>query len=640
MTRTTTAANGGTTAYADGAEVSHKTSFWALTIGSIGVVYGDIGTSPLYALRESVLAAAGPGRTVDEPVVLGILSLIIWALFIVVTAKYVIILLRADNNGEGGTLALMALASRAMRGSGGVILLGIISGALFYGDAIITPALSVLSAVEGVKVATPAFDDVIVPITVLILVALFSVQARGTAKVAAFFGPITLVWFAAIAAGGVWHIAQNPTVLYGFNPWYGISFLIHHGIIALFTLGAVFLVVTGSEALYADLGHFGRGPIRFAWLTIVLPALTLNYLGQGALVLADPKSIENPFFLMFPQWALLPMVVLATVATVIASQAVITGAYSLTQQAIQLGLLPRLEIRHTSEALFGQIYMPRVNTLLLIGVLFLVALFRSSGALASAYGIAVTGTMVVTALMAFAVIWRVWHWPVYAAAALMLPFLFIDLTFLSANMLKVIEGGWVPLLLGGVVMTLMYTWRRGTRLLLMKTRRQEMPLDSLVAKLEKKPPQRVPGTAVFLTSDPDFAPTALLHSLKHYKVLHEHNVILTIETADTPRVDKAERVRIEPVGQTFSRVVLRFGFMETPNVPKALAIARKLGWQFDIMSTSFFLSRRSLKPAAKSDMPRWQDRLFIGLTRLANDATDYFQIPTGRVVEVGTQVAL
>jgi KUP system potassium uptake protein len=498
----------------------------------------------------------------------------------------------------------------------------------------------VLSAVEGLKIATPAFDAYVVPITVVILIALFWVQSHGTARVATFFGPLMMVWFAAIAAGGLWHIGQHPAVLFAFNPWHGISFLIHHGIVAFFTLGAVFLVVTGAEALYADLGHFGRSPIRLAWLVIVLPALLLNYLGQGALVLAEPKALENPFFLLFPQWALLPMVVLATIATVIASQAVITGAYSLTRQAIQLGLLPRLEIRHTSEALAGQIFMPRVNALLLLGVLLLVALFRSSSALASAYGIAVTGTMVVTALMAFVVIWRVWQWPVWGAALLIAPFLFVDLTFLTANMLKIVEGGWMPLALGALVMVLMYTWRRGSRLLVQKTRKQEIPLAGLVASLEKKMPHVVPGTAVFLTSDPEFAPTALLHSLKHYKVLHEKNVILTIESADTPTVDSAERVRIEPVGETFSRVVLRFGFMETPNVPKALAIARKLGWQFDIMSTSFFLSRRALKPAAKSGMPRWQDRLFIALTRSANDATSYFQIPTGRVVEVGTQVTI
>jgi KUP system potassium uptake protein len=641
MSHSMTAGNGGSVAVPEGGEATAKTGFWPLTLGSIGVVYGDIGTSPLYAMRESVLAAAGPGNQPSQAMVLGILSLIIWALLFIVTAKYVVILLRADNNGEGGTLALMALASRALGGASGIVIfLGIISGALFYGDAIITPALSVLSAVEGLKVATPALDPYVVPITVVVLLALFWVQSRGTAKVAAFFGPIMLVWFAAIAAAGLWHIAENLAVLRAFNPWYGVSFLLHHGIVGFFTLGAVFLVVTGCEALYADLGHFGRGPIRFAWLTVVLPALTINYLGQGALVLSHPGAIENPFFLLFPNWALLPMVLLATVATVIASQAVISGAYSLTRQAIQLGLLPRFEIRHTSEALVGQIYMPRVNTLLLIGVLLLVGLFRSSTALASAYGIAVTGTMVVTAMMAFIVIWRVWRWPVLGAAALMAPFLFVDLTFLSANMLKIVEGGWVPLALGILIIVVMYTWRRGSRMLFEKTRHQEMPLESLVANLEKKPPIRVPGTAVFLTSDPASAPTALLHSLKHYKVLHEKNVILTVETADTPRVDPAERVRIEPVGKTFSRVVLRFGFMETPNVPKALAIARKLGWQFDIMSTSFFLSRRLLKPAAKSVMPRWQDRLFIGLTRAANDATDYFQIPTGRVVEVGTQVTI
>ena len=641
MSHSNVVGNGGAASPQEVGEAPAQAGFWTLAIGSIGVVYGDIGTSPLYALRESVLAATSDGRTASQPIVLGILSLIIWALLFVVTAKYVLILLRADNKGEGGTLALMALASRALgRASGVVILLGVISGALFYGDAIITPALSVLSAVEGLKVVAPAFTDYVVPITVVILIVLFWVQSRGTASVATFFGPVMLVWFAAITLGGLWHIGQQPAVLYAFNPWHGISFLLHHGIIAFFTLGAVFLVVTGAEALYADLGHFGRTPIRAAWLTVVLPALVINYLGQGALVLHNPKAIDNPFFLLFPDWALLPMVGLATLATVIASQAVITGAYSLTQQAIQLGLLPRFEIRHTSGELAGQIYMPRVTALLLVGVLLLVALFRSSSALASAYGIAVTGTMVVTAMMAIVVIWRVWRWPLFAAAALIAPFLIVDLTFLTANMLKIIEGGWIPLVLGAVVMVIMYTWRRGTRLLIQKTRKQEIPLKSLVGNLEKKMPHTVPGTAVFFTSDPEFAPTALLHSLKHYKVLHEKNVILTIETADTPTVDLADRVRIEPVGETFSRVVLRFGFMETPNVPKALAIARKLGWQFDIMSTSFFLSRRALKPSPQSGMPRWQDRLFIALSRSANDATSYFQIPTGRVVEVGTQVTI
>jgi KUP system potassium uptake protein len=627
-----------------GSAEARATGFWSLVLGSIGVVYGDIGTSPLYALRESVLAAGGTANGVGRDIVLGVLSLMLWALIIIVTLKYVLILLRADNNGEGGTLTLMALASRGVgqvgRAAGVVALLGIASAGLFYGDALITPALSVLSAVEGLKIATPTFDEYVVPITVVILVGLFAMQSRGTAKVGALFGPVTTIWFLAIASVGIWQIARDPSILLAFNPLYGIEFLAHHGVVGLFTLGAVFLTVTGAEALYADLGHFGRRPIQAAWLVLVLPSLVANYLGQGVLVSADPKTIENPFFLLYPAWALIPMVVLATAATVIASQAVITGAYSLTSQAIQLGLLPRLEVRHTSAQQAGQIYMPRVNALLLLGVLLLVMLFRSSSAMASAYGIAVSGTMVVTGMMAFIVIWRRWGWSPLATAALILPFLIVDLTFLSANMLKVVEGGWVPLALGGLVMMLMYTWRRGTRILFAKTRRLETPLDDLVRILEKKPPQRVPGTAVFLTSDPKSAPTALLHSLKHYKVLHEQNVILSVETTHTPRVDSDKRVRIEPVGSTFLRVLLRFGYMETPNIPRALAIARKLGWQFDIMSTSFFLSRRSLRPATHSGMPRWQDRLFISLARSANDATDYFQIPTDRVVEVGTQVTV
>jgi KUP system potassium uptake protein len=617
-------------------------SFWKLTIGCIGVVYGDIGTSPLYAFRESILAAVGHHHAPDAPAVLGILSLIIWALFLVVTAKYIAVLLRADNHGEGGTLALMALANKATGGhTTPIILLGIVSGALFYGDAMITPALSVLSAVEGLKIVAPAFTAYVVPLTALILIGLFTVQSHGTARVAAFFGPITLVWFAAIAGAGLWHIAGNWSVLRAFNPVYGISFLTSHGMIGLATLGAVFLVVTGTEALYADLGHFGRGPIRWAWLTVVLPALVINYLGQGALVLADPSAIENPFYLLYPGWAQLPMVLLATAATVIASQAVITGAYSLTQQAIQLGLLPRLEIRHTSGTLYGQIYMPRVNTLLLFGVLLLVALFRSSDALASAYGIAVTGTMVVTTLMASVVIWKVWKWSWIATAALIIPFLLIDLSFLTANLLKVLDGGWMPLGLGAVLMTIMYTWRRGTGVLYRKTRRTETPIASLLSSLQRRPPHEVPGTAVFLTGDPTSAPTALLHSLKHYKVLHERNVILTVEISHLPTVPDSERVVMEPLGPAFSRVLIKYGFMQQPNLPHALALARKLGWQFDIMSTSFFLSRRTLKPASgASEMPRWQEHLFIGLARSANDATDYFQLPTGRVVEVGTQVAV
>ena len=628
------------TAYGPGLETSHP-KFFGLMLGCIGVVYGDIGTSPLYALRESVLAAVGPTAPAGEEVILGILSLIILALILIVTMKYVMILLRADNNGEGGTLALMALARRALGGNGyTIMLLGMISAALFYGDAMITPALSVLSAVEGLEVITPALARYVVPLSVVILFALFAVQSHGTARVAVYFGPITLMWFAVLALGGAWHVAQNPSVLAAFNPLHGVSFLLSHGIIGLLTLGAVFLVVTGAEALYADLGHFGRGPIRTAWLTVCLPALTINYLGQGALLLGDSRAITNPFFLLYPDWARAPMIALATAATVIASQAVISGAYSLTAQAIQLGLLPRFEIRHTSESQFGQIYIPRVNILLLIGVLLLVVQFRSSGALASAYGIAVTGTMVVTAIMAFIVIWKYWRWPVWGAAALMAPFLLIDLVFLGANLLKVFQGGWVPLMIGAMMMTLMLTWVKGAHILAAKTRRLETPIDDLIDALEKRQPHKVAGTAVFLTADPDSAPTALLHSLKHYKVLHEQNVVLTLITESTPRVAPAERVTVAPLGKIFTRVLVRFGFMETPNIPKALGLARKQGLTFDIMSTSFFLSRRAVRPDTKSGMSVWQDRLFIILAKNADDASSYFGLPTDRVVEIGTQITV
>jgi KUP system potassium uptake protein len=623
-------------------ETRPKAGFWALVLGCMGIVYGDIGTSPLYAVRESVTAAiGGASGTVTPEVVLGVLSLIFWSLIVVVTLKYVFLLLRADNNGEGGTLALMALTRRALgRHSTFVLVLGVAGAGLFYGDAMITPALSVLSAIEGLKIATPTFEPYIVPLTVLILVALFAMQSRGTAAVSIFFGPICALWFLALAVAGIAHIAGNPAVLLALNPWYGLHFLLTHSFIGLITLGLVFLAVTGSEAIYADLGHFGRRPIQFAWVAFVLPALVINYFGQGALLLASPTALENPFFLLYPNWALYPMVALATAATVIASQAVITGAYSITSQAIQLGLLPRMEIRHTSAALYGQIYMPRVNWLLLAGVLLLVILFRSSSGLATAYGIAVTGTMVVTTTMAFVVVWKLWGWGPWAAAALIVPFLAVDLTFFGANVLKIYEGGWITVLVGTLIMAAIWTWRRGSGFLFEKTRKLETPLEGLVANLEKRPPHVVPGTAVFLTSDPDFAPTALLHSLKHYKVLHEHNVILTVVTADTPRVAEDDRVTMVPMSERFSRVMLKFGYMEQPNVPKALAIARRLGWTFDIMATSFFLSRRSLRPAAQSGMPRWQDRLFIAMARTANDATDYFQIPTGRVVEVGTQVTV
>jgi KUP system potassium uptake protein len=480
----------------------------------------------------------------------------------------------------------------------------------------------------------------VVPFTVVILIVLFAVQRRGTAGIASFFGPVMVVWFVAIAVAGVLHIHDDPGVLYAVNPFYGVHFLFSHGRIGLATLGLVFLAVTGGEALYADLGHFGRKPIQIAWFSLVLPALLLNYFGQGAKVLADPSALENPFYRLVPEGLLLPMIVLATAATVIASQAVITGAYSLVHQAIQLGLLPRLTIMHTSASQAGQIYIPRVTIALLVGVLLLVGIFRTSSALASAYGIAVTTTMVVDGVLGFIVIWKLWHWPLWRVIVVMVPLIVVDACFFSANLLKLLEGAWVPLLFGATMVLLILTWRRGTNILANKSRRSEVPLETLIRNLEHKPPHGVPGTAVFLTSDPEFAPTALLHNLKHNKVLHEHNVILTIVTTDTPRVTREERVTMTSLSPHFSAVALKFGYMEAPNVPKALAIARKHGWQFDIMSTSFFLSRRALKPAANSGMPGWQDRLFIGLAKSASDATDFFQIPTGRVVEVGTQVTV
>jgi KUP system potassium uptake protein len=614
--------------------------FWSLTLGSIGVVFGDIGTSPLYAFHEAVRGAAH-GEPVTRIMVLGVLSLILWALLIVVTAKYVLLLLRADNNGEGGTLSLMALGQRALgRRSWFLLALGVVGASMFIGDSMITPAISVLSAVDGLKLATPAFEHYVVPLTVLILVLLFAVQSKGTALVASAFGPVMVIWFTVLAVLGVIHIADDPSVLAAINPYYAFQFLLSHGTIGLVTLGAVFLAVTGGEALYADLGHFGRKPIQSAWMFFVLPSLLINYFGQGALVLSDPGAIEHSFYRMVPEHLVLPLVGLATAATVIASQAVITGAYSLVYQAVQLGLLPRFEVRYTSETHAGQIYLPRVNRLLLIGVMLLVLLFHTPSNLASAYGIAVSTTMVADGIMGFVVIWKLWNWKAATAAVVILPFVMVDMTFFSANLLKLLEGAWVPLLFGATMAGTIWTWRRGSAILIQKTRRIEVPLDDLIRSLEKRPPHIVKGTAVFLTSDPAFVPTALLHNLKHNKVLHEHNVILTIETAHTPRVDLSERFKMEKISEKFSKVRLRFGFMEQPNVPKALAIARKQGWPFDIMSTSFFVSRRSLKASAQSGMPLWQDHLFIALSRSANDATDYFQIPTGRVVEVGTQVTI
>ena len=612
----------------------------ALALAAIGVVYGDIGTSPIYALREAIHATGNPDRSTDAEV-LGVLSIIVWSLTFIVAIKYALIVLRADNRGEGGTLSLMALARQnAGRLSPAVMLLGMAGAGLFLGDALITPAISVLSAVEGLEVATPAFAPYVIPITVVILIALFAVQKKGTASVAMVFGPITAIWFIVLGGLGIWHIIDAPQVLAALNPAYAVGFLFSHSHVAFAVIGAAFLAVTGAEAIYADLGHFGRKPIVLAWFGLVFPALLLNYFGQGAFILSLEGATGQPLFQMVPSWAVFPLVILATVATVIASQAVITGTFSLASQAIQLGLLPRFAVFHTSDTQSGQIFMPQINALLLIGVVILVLEFGSSSALAGAYGISVTGEMVVTALLLLVVMRNVWKWPLVAALVVIIPFLVLDMTFLAANSLKFFDGGWVSVAVAAAAMVVMMTWRKGSRLLFHKTRKTEVPLALLTDNLAAKPPTLVPGTAVFLTSDPESAPTALMHSLKHYKVLHEHNVILTIVTVEQPHVGDADRVEIERINELFSKVTLHFGYMERPNVPKGLALCRKAGWKFDIMTTSFFLSRRTLKGSSQSAMPHWQDRLYITLARNASDATAYFQIPSGRVVEIGTQVVI
>jgi KUP system potassium uptake protein len=611
-----------------------------LVIGALGVVYGDIGTSPIYAFREALRVAASDGSIVRNDV-LGVLSLIVWALTLIVTVKYVSFVLRADNNGEGGTLSLMTLARNSFPRRPLLILgIGILGASLFMGDSVITPAISVLSAVEGLETVTPAFQPYVVPITLVILLGLFSVQRFGSGTVGTVFGPIMLIWFVALGLAGLRHIADDVDVLWAVNPYHAVRFLISNPGLSFATMGSVFLAVTGAEALYVDLGHFGRKPIVTAWLFLVFPCLLLNYFGQGAFVLASTHLPQNVFFDMQPDWAILPMVLLATIATVIASQSVISGAYSMVRQAVQMNILPRFGILHTSETQLGQIYIPRVTWILGIAVMLLVVGFEKSGNLAAAYGISVTGEMFVTNILLFIVMLRIWGWRLAVVIGVVLLFLVVDVTFLSANAIKVVEGGWVSLGIAFTMCVIMWTWVRGSRYLFEKTRKSEVPLDVIVKEMERKPPVIVTGTAVFLTGDPESAPTALMHSLKHYKVLHETNVILTIVTASTPRVPDGERVEIEKINDLFKRVKITFGYMEQPNLPRALALCRKQGWKFDIMTTSFFLSRRSLKASKRSGMPLWQDRLFIGLARNAADATAYFQIPSGRVVEIGTQVVI
>ncbi|PTM98414.1 potassium transporter Kup [Mycoplana dimorpha] len=617
-------------------------TLFALALGSVGVVYGDIGTSPLYAFREALRPIAHDGVTWNE--IVGLISLMIWALTIIVTLKYVLFLLRADNHGEGGTLSLLALLMKtADRQKVVLFFMGLAGAALFIGDAMITPALSVLSAVEGLKLVAPDLSDYVVPISVLILVVLFAVQSWGTDAVSRFFGPVTALWFIVMAVAGALHLRDDLSILAAFNPYYAATFLYTDGYLGFVVLGAVFLTVTGAEALYADLGHFGRRPIQWAWFCLVFPALTLNYLGQGALVLKQPEAMGDPFYLLFPKWALLPAVILATAATIIASQAVITGAFSITRQAIHLGFLPRMEIFHTSATQTGQIYLPAVNAILLFGVMLLVFLFRSSEGLATAYGISVTGAMIVTTVLAFEFVRMRWRWKPATAGLVLLPLFLLELTFLGANLLKIHDGGYVPILIASLCILLMWTWVRGTKLLREKTRHIEVPLELFVKSIEKKSahaPVSVPGTAIFLTSDPESAPAALLHNIKHNHVLHEQNYILTITSTNSPKVPPSERCSMQRISDRFARIQIRFGFMETQNVSQALGHFRKSGVKFDIMSTSFYLGRRKLVPDRHSGMPYWQDRLYITMANAAIDPSDYFRLPTNRVVELGSQVII
>ncbi|ODT85143.1 potassium transporter Kup [Phenylobacterium sp. SCN 70-31] len=620
-----------------------KEGFWALALGSIGVVFGDIGTSPLYAMRVALANTESGGA--ERATVLGVVSLITWALIVIVTIKYVVFLMRADNKGEGGTLALMALAQRVTEGRRSFVLLalGMLGAALFYADGVLTPAVSVVSAVEGLKLAPgigPSMAPYVLPISVAILIALFALQSRGTASVGRFFGPITLLWFLTLGWLGAIHISDDPTILHGLLPHHGVLMLIDNGLLGFLILGGVFLAVTGAEALYADMGHFGRGPLRAAWALVVLPCLLLNYFGQGALVLAHPESRVNPFFEMIPEAAFWPVLALATAGTIIASQAVITGAFSVTQQAVQLGLFPRIDIRRTSETQAGQIYVPQVNIMMLVGVLILVALFRTSDHLAAAYGIAVTGAMLVDTLLFFFIIRHMWKRPAWQAVLGAGAFGLVDVVFVGANLLKIPQGAWAPLLISGGLVLVMWTWTRGAQILAEKTRRDSVSLVELADILKARAPHRAPGTAVFLTSDPDTAPVALMHNLKHNKVLHEKNIILTVHTAETPRVREDDRVRIDAVNDDFKTLEIRYGFMESPNIPKALGQCRKLGLKFDIMATSFFLGRRSVVPSAQSGMPLWQDKLFIFLMKNAANPTDFYKIPPGRVVEMGAQVTV
>ena len=628
----------------------HSLGSAALTIGAIGVVFGDIGTSPLYAFREALGQAAADGLYREE--IIGVMSLALWALIIIVTLKYVVFLMRADNDGEGGVLALLALAQRGVKKRGGIVLaLGAVGAALFYGDAVITPSLSVLSAVEGLK-TLPALgaaitENRILIISLAILVGLFAIQSRGTAAVSKLFGPICVVWFIAIGVLGLIHIADGPGILAAWLPWHAVMFVASHGVLGLFVLGAVFLTVTGAEALTADMGHFGKRPIRLAWFALVFPSLALNYLGQGAFairVLEDANRMGKPFanldwfFLMIPDAVRLPMVLLATAATIIASQAVITGAFSLSQQAIQLGLLPRLAIRQTSAGHAGQIYMPAVNWLVLFGVIVLTLGFRTSSSMAAAYGIAVTGTMVITCCLAFVVTRRRWGWSLPLSLAVIVPFITIDLVFFGANILRVVEGGWVPLTIAAGILLLIWTWVRGRRIVGAMEYDSAIPLDDMARALVLRPPARVSGTAIYLTGRSDLTPHALLHNLKHNHVLHQHNFVTTVRTLQKPYCDPEDRIRILRVDDNFATIELRYGFMEQPDVREDLIRAGEA--VPGAKQASFFIGRNSFSLNAEAGMPLWQNVVFITLHRNAADPTDYFNIPPNRVIELGAQYAL
>lgn len=622
-------------------EVSGK-RLAVLALAALGVVYGDIGTSPLYAVKE-VFAGNHP-IPVNEANIFGSLSLFFWALLIIVSIKYVIFIMRADNRGEGGIMAMIALALHDAQGKPTqmklIMIVGILGAAMFYGDGMVTPAMSVLSAVEGLEVATPAFKPFVIPITMIVLFGLFFVQRRGTAVVGAFFGPIMVLWFSSLAFLGLYSIVEHPVILSALNPLYGLEFLLDNKALALVAMGNVVLAVTGAEALYADMGHFGRKPIQRAWFAFVLPALVLNYFGQGALILTEPEAAKNPFFHLGPDWALYPLVALATVATVIASQAVISGAFSVTRQAMQLGFMPRMEVQHTSEREAGQIYLPAVNWGLMVAVMILVLGFKSSNNLAAAYGIAVTGDMVITSILATVVVARSWKWGWGRAVALFSCFLAVELVFLAANILKIPDGGWFPLVAGMLVFVLMTTWKRGRQLLSERLKGERLELSMFIDSLATSMPTRVYGTSVFLNADPKGVPHALLHNLMHNKVLHERVVLVSVQFYDVPFVPDIDRVEVKQLKENFWSVIVQYGFKDEPDIPAAMLLCADAGLEFSALETSYFIGRETLIPRLNSDMAFWREKLFVAMFRNAGSATAFFKIPSNRVVELGTQVVL